>query len=785
MQGHTDGLLSERTSAHLEQPISNLQRVGMFNTDKTHQIYDQLTALVDQSLAAVLKKGSTTNGNQDFESAIVNSRTLLEKMRDRTNEDIRELRELSEWDTFTIAFYGETNAGKSTLIETLRILLGDSEKLATQQQFRDLAKDLDVDPGSLASIERRIQKLQAQLADSQQEVDLLTRQLAGEEQQQATELEMLKATIEQKRKHLNFWQKLMHIFRKLDEEKTLPKRELALVQLKAQNQARLEAISTEPRKIQAELAVTTGEKANVESAFARLVPLQDGNIIGNGRSDFTLQSHSYRFAAGEQQFQLIDVPGIEGDEKQVMSAIESSVKKAHAVFYVTRSATPPGSGSEGQEGTIDKIKRQLGKQTEVWAIFNKSATNPQVLKGQTLINQNDAVGLADMDKSLTASLGPETYKGHICVSGMPAFLAAATCLVPNNPHLRSREKFVSSMGRDEILQRSGMQAFIQFLRSDLCQNFQAKIHDANLKKIRSCLQDGISLLNQARDNFANAALKLDVQQKAASFQIDELLSGTSLKLRSECHDELSSKKSAMRTAIYDYIDSDQSNDNFKEYLTVEIDALKTSVGRDLEERFATVFKSFTDEAKAIIQKNQKNVSEILQYTIDDPFSSLQLRFNTDFKMSNGINVVGLISTLGGATALIWAAFLASNPVGWTTATVIGAVGLVFSFYKAVRSFFSSDYKKEQQRKSADENLENVFDKLTEMLDGNLESASAKIKEALISTKDQMRLPYEQCLHTKEALEEIAVKMAALKDKLIPKPVSTAPAPTSAVETATA
>ncbi len=757
----------------------------MSNTNKTDQLYGQVTALVDQSLEAVLNKGPTTNGNQDLDSAIANSRTLLERMRDRTNEDIRELRELSEWDTFTIAFYGETNAGKSTLIETLRILLGDSEKLATQKQFRDLAKDLRLDPESLASIELSIQKLQAQLTDSQQRADLIKRQLTDEEQQQATGLEMLRATIEHKRKHLNFWQKLMLMIRKLDEEKALEEKELTLMKLKADNQAKLDAIAAEPSRIQAELAVKTGEKANLESAFARLVPLQDGSIIGNGRSDFTLQSHSYRFAAGEQQFQLVDVPGIEGDEKQVLSAIESSVKKAHAVFYVTRNATPPGSGSDGQEGTIDKIKRQLGKQTEVWAIFNKSATNPQVLKGQTLINQNDAVGLADMDNSLTASLGPETYKGKICVSGMPAFLATATCLVPNNPHLRSREKFLASMGRDEILQRSGMQAFIQFLRSDLCQNFQAKIRDANLKKIRSCLQDGISHLNQARDNFANAAQKLDVQQKAASSQIDELLSGTSLKLRSECHDELSSKKSAMRTAIYDYIESDRSNDDFKDYLTSEIDALKTSVGRDLEERFAIVFKSFTDEAKAIIQKNQKNVSDILQYTIDDPFSSLKLSVNTDFKMSNGINVVGLISTLGGATALVWAAFLASNPVGWTTATVIGAVGLVFSFYKAVRSFFSSDYKKEQQRKSADENLEKVFDKLTEMLDGNLESASAKIKEALISTKTQMSFPYEQCLHTKEALEEIAAKMAALRDKLVSKPASIAPVPTSPVETAIA
>ena len=198
----------------------------MSNTNKTNQLYDQVMQLVDQSLAAVLKKDSATSSNQDMESAIASSRVLLEKMRDRTNKDIHELRELSEWDTFTIAFYGETNAGKSTLIETLRILLGDSDKLSTQQQFRDLAKDLRVDPENLASLELSIQKLQAQLADSQQHADQITQQLAGEERHQAASLDMLRATIEHKRKQLNFWQKLMRIFKKLDEEKALPEQEL-------------------------------------------------------------------------------------------------------------------------------------------------------------------------------------------------------------------------------------------------------------------------------------------------------------------------------------------------------------------------------------------------------------------------------------------------------------------------------------------------------------------------------------------------------------------------------
>ncbi len=745
----------------------------MPNTNKTDHFYDQVITMVDQSLAAVLSKAAVTNGNLDLEGAIASSKTLLEKFREKTNEDIRELRDISEWDTFTIAFYGETNAGKSTLIETLRILLGDGEKLAMQHQFKMLAKNLHVDPDSLAALEKSIQQLELQLTEIQSQAEILEQKLRGEEQQKNAQLKALKATIEHKRKNMRMWQRLLFLFKKLDEEKALLAQELQLVQLKAGNNVKLKTIAAEALKLRAELNARRSDQAQVESSFAQLVPLQDGNIIGNGRSDFTLQSNAYRFTANVQKFQLIDVPGIEGDEKQVMSAIESSVKKAHVVFYVTRAATPPGSGSEGQEGTIDKIKRQLGKQTEVWAIYNKSATNPMVLHGETLLNQNDSIGLMDMGKSLIGTLGAETYKGHICVSGMPAFLASASCLVPNNPHVKSREKFLMAMSASDILKRSGMDAFLQFIRAELCQNFQKKIRDANLKKIRSGLQEGLDYLCQARDNFANAAQKLEAQQQSASSQIDALLSGTSQKLKSECHDQLTETKTAMRRAIYDYIDSDQSNDNFKERLAGEIEELKTSVGKDLEARFAKVFEMFKHEAGEIIKKNQKNVDEILRYTIDNPFSSLKLSFNTDFKMDNGINVIGLISALGGAAALVWGSFLASNPVGWTIAAVLGAVGLVFTFYKAVRSFFSSDYKKEQQRKSADDNLDKVFAKLTEMLDNNLESASAKINEALLETKKQMRTPYEQSVNTKTALEEIAAKMMALRDKLIPKHITAA------------
>lgn len=120
-------------------------------------------------------------------------------------------------------------------------------------------------------------------------------------------------------------------------------------------------------------------------------------------------------------------------------------------------------------------------------------------------------------------------------------------------------------------------------------------------------------------------------------------------------------------------------------------------------------------------------------------------------------------------------------MGLTAAVVIGAIGLVFSFYKSVRSGFSSAYKKEQQRKAADDNLRDIFEKLLGMLDTNLQSASAGIKEALEISKAQMLIPHQRSVGIALALQGVATQMMGLRDTL----TSSRTVPTANYETAAA
>ena len=726
-------------------------------------LYDSIIDFVDRSLSAVLKPGKGAKSHE-LEQVRAHAQQILTQYKQKTEQEIKELESLSEWDVFTVAFYGETNAGKSTLIETLRILLGEGKKHKARQQFQEIAKSIDFD--QLAKFEEEIQRLSLELDERKKAANSFQHALSAHEKREQEQLAQQERELVQKKQNLSLFQKIMGLFRKMKEERVLEEVRTGFTELQAGHVKLAQERSAEVAGFERKVAEVNSSFAEARKALATLEPLQDGEIIGTGRSDFTLHATAYPFQIGDEKFQLLDVPGIEGDEKKVQTEIDASVKKAHAVFYVTRKAAPPGSGSDGHEGTIDKIKRQLGDQTEVWAIYNKNAPSPRVLTGEALLNDGEQESLKAMEASLRDQLGSDVFQSAKTVSCIPAFYAGATCLLPTNSHYRNRNKFLEAMSADELLRRSGMTEFIAFLKNEICVNYKLKIKNANLKKIRACLEQGIAYVQDLSKTFDTLSKNLGRQYQSSSVQIDDLLQATTRRLQSECKDYLSEKKAASRTSIYRYIQSDNSNDDFKSKLESMINALKESVGVDLEQRFKTVFEALKSGTQEIVEKNKRNVDEIMEYSMPKDLFKSEFSFQLDFKMGNGINVLGILSSLGGAAGLIWASFLASNPVGWTAAAVLGAIGLVFSFYKSVRSFFSSEYKMEQQRKSADENLEKVFDKLEEMLTDNMNKAGERLAEALAETKVQLKMPLEQSLATIRTLSEIGLRMADLKKRIV-------------------
>ncbi|PUD36612.1 GTPase [Helicobacter pylori] len=255
---------------------------------------------------------------------------VFQQLELKSLKELESLKNNGEWENFTIAFYGETGAGKSTLIECLRMFFKEQSKVDQQERFKWLYST-----------------------------------------------------------YQNNYQ---------DDE----------------------------RKKQAILN--------------ELHSLQDGTAIGDGRNDFTLETRSYTLKHGNKTFTLLDVPGIEGDEKRVIQQISNATQKAHAIFYVTKTPNPPQKGEEGKRGTIEKIQRQLDSQTEVWTIFNKPINNPRALK-DGLINESEKESLKILNKEMKNILGKH-YMGYKAVSAQAAFYGLSQALILGTDFDKKKQKFL-------------------------------------------------------------------------------------------------------------------------------------------------------------------------------------------------------------------------------------------------------------------------------------------------------------------------------------------------------
>ncbi|EMH25874.1 GTPase [Helicobacter pylori] len=174
---------------------------------------------------------------------------MFQKLERESLKELESLKNNEEWENFTIAFYGETGAGKSTLIECLRMFFKEQSKVDQQERFKRLYSN-----------------------------------------------------------YQNNYQ---------------------------------------------------NDERNKQAILNELHSLQDGAIIGDGRSDFTLKTQSYPFQYNHQNFILLDVPGIEGDEKKLFSKFLTPRKKPMLFFMLPKRLIIRKKEKKGKGERLKKSKDSL------------------------------------------------------------------------------------------------------------------------------------------------------------------------------------------------------------------------------------------------------------------------------------------------------------------------------------------------------------------------------------------------------------------------------------------
>ncbi|GAA7128987.1 hypothetical protein HpCHN51_10500 [Helicobacter pylori] len=574
----------------------------------------------------------------------------LELFKNLESESLKELENLKnneEWEKFTIAFYGETGAGKSTLIECLRLFFKEPGKMDQQERFKRLYADV---------------------------------------------------------KNPNY----MKNYR--------------------------------------------------GSEYAELEKLQDGAIIGDGRSDFTLETKSYTLKHNNQSFVLLDVPGIEGDEKKVKQQISNATKKAHAIFYVTKTPAPPQKGEEGKEGTIEKIQKQLDSQTEVYTLYNKPINSPRALK-DGLIDGSEKESLKILNKEMKNILGGH-YKGHKIVSAQMAFYGLASALIPESDFYKNKQKFLEVFKEEEwLLYKSRFQQLGEFIAGTLLENSRKKIIESNCNKALKVVEQLQKAIEITIEKLIDPMIKeAQEHQQEARYNLDRSTEKFILNLTNSAFYEIDQFKSDLREKMYVHINKNIEDEECKEIFKNELIQGIETLHEYIKWRFRECEKRFDGEIKEAIKQ--------LEYRIKDSLAmleriSIDRGFNLNFDTDSGIDGTKLATSIGGLGLL--GIFNAWNPMGWFALTIGIIAGLV-GIARSIWSFFSSRYKRSQQRKEVDKNLHQICEKIVQDVKSRLESRKKDIWEKIEKLKANLR-SVDNYKRMKRQLEEAHERLGYISNSI--------------------
>lgn len=103
-----------------------------------NRLYSDVSDSIASAMADILELNVE---HKDGKREVGNMTEKLRTIQVRFNGELDQLKTHAEWDMFTMAFFGETNAGKSTIIESLRILFKEESRQALlEQNAHDLVK---------------------------------------------------------------------------------------------------------------------------------------------------------------------------------------------------------------------------------------------------------------------------------------------------------------------------------------------------------------------------------------------------------------------------------------------------------------------------------------------------------------------------------------------------------------------------------------------------------------------------------------------------------------------
>lgn len=595
------------------------------NSKEYKNLYNNISSNIKEELnvriANIVSKLKKANfKHKDIRERVEKSKEQILEVNKELSKKILDLKNIHEWNKYTIAFFGETNAGKSTVIEALRISLKEKIKAKEYQKFEKIV----------------------------------------------AKKETLDIAITKTKSKKDFYK---------DKNKLLYGILLLFINLKYW------LLQNKERRI-----------------LKKLTKFKDGEIIGTGIQDFTQSCIDYNFSHNEKEYTLIDVPGIEGNEGKYEDMILQAVSRAHTVFYVV-------SGKIPESGTVEKIKKYLKQQAEVYCIINerKNKYFPEdAQKSFQELHCNQQFS-DEVNQKMQEVLG-SFYKGSVTIQALLAFYGVSKTIPysQNEKYIKNRNKFLTVFNKEEILlEKSNLSSIANLILTEL-NNTDVKIYNINIDKIIACIDFFSLKMKEVRDeNYSDHLLdEISKQVNNANNSISKAPNSLMNNLRVSESSIITSAFRECEQEICDYIDK----------YKIEKDTFKKNCESTIERTIKKILESYKEEVERYTRSEIDRINNELK-RLGDRVNSLQTSFSR-INVSNqlqveipSINFKDVLSFVGGVVAWVSGGAILGSfipVVGNVVGGIIG--GIVGLIVQGIKVLFGGESKEAKIKRKVSEEL---------------------------------------------------------------------------------
>lgn len=467
----------------------------------------------------------------------------------------------------------------------------------------------------------------------------------------------------------------------------------------------------------------------------------DGKIIGTGESDFTKSYVKYELNYKDKPFILIDLPGIEGEERKYEKIIKEALAKAHAIVYIN------GTNKAPEVGTIEKIKNYLRDNCLVYSIYNVKGKadsyefrEDRISLGNTHKDSN--VVLNETDKKLSKVFDNDYYKKCIMVQGLLSFSSLAninskiSSIIPsrNADLIKAQKSYLECFQDYNSMRKFSQIDDMALIIKDKVDTFEEDIKRSNIKKVLVRVNDILEKLKDKKEKYDK--IVADSKKETEDF-------------KKSINDYIESFDNNYRNKLKNLYD--KFFNDIREKMFSEIDTMGRIVGKNDRIRIENEIKEYVDNRKIELENDIKKVSDNLINELIDNIKNRLERFKTDlmkieelynfdnisdFKIDISLDIAFSemdikFKEVGGILLDIGGFALAGFSVGSLfpgIGNVVGAIiGGVIGLLLGIIDFLNPNRKREKAKNKAREDLNKHKKEVNDNIKNNVEKITSKIK----------------------------------------------------------